>query len=86
MLALPPSTGVYSILCEFGLVSYPKSVRNFFFDTKCPNGEALEHFRMIIVDESEHGLKVMNGQGVYINTIDEPNVVIIPDHVIDKLK
>lgn len=26
---------------------------------------------------------LMNGQGVYINTIDEPNVVIIPKHLIE---
>ncbi len=52
MLALPPSTGVYSFLYDFGLVSYTEGVRKFFNEPECPKGEAIEHFRMIIIDET----------------------------------
>lgn len=54
----------------------------------CPNGvkpleqQQKELLNLLYGNEDEVKLKVMNGRGVYINTIDEPNVVIIPDNSI----
>jgi len=75
MLALPPSTGLKSNLMPNGLL----------FTMKYGAYEMLNQF--FSQDDFDcPKLHVMNGQGVYINTIDKPNVVIIPEQATNNLK